>query len=397
MKDTLYLAWRYVAYHRVKTAILIASITLIVFLPVGLNVLVGQSADELTARAEATPLLVGAKGSPLELALNSLYFDTELPARSTHAQVDRVAESGLARAIPLYVRFRVRDQPIVGTTLDYFDFRGLRVAEGRQMAVLGECVLGARAARRLGVGPGGSVVSSPESVFDLAGVYPLKMKVVGVLEPAFSPDDRAVFVDLKTVWVIEGLGHGHQDLAQPEAAGAILEREGNTIRANASLVQYNEITPENRDSFHFHGGREDFPITAVLAVPEDHKAGVILLGRFQGDRDGNAEQAQIVRPAVVIRELLETVFTVQSFVVAGILLVSVATLATAVLVLMLSLRLRRREIETLVKIGGSRKRVAVLVASEAAIVLLVGAALAGGLTALTHRFGSAAIRMFLLS
>ncbi len=395
MKDTLYLAWRYVAYHRVKTAILIASITLIVFLPVGLNVLVGQSADELTARAEATPLLVGAKGSPLELALNSLYFDTELPARSTHAQVSRVVESGLARAIPLYVRFRVRDQPIVGTTLDYFDFRGLRVAEGRQMAVLGECVLGARAARRLGVGPGGSVVSSPESVFDLAGVYPLKMKVVGVLEPAFSPDDRAVFVDLKTVWVIEGLGHGHQDLTQPEAAGAILEREGNTIRANASLVQYNEITPENRDSFHFHGGREDFPITAVLAVPEDHKAGVILLGRFQGDRDD--EQAQIVRPAVVIRELLETVFTVQSFVVAGILLVSVATLATAVLVLMLSLRLRRREIETLVKIGGSRKRVAVLVASEAAIVLLVGAALAGGLTALTHRFGSAAIRMFLLS
>ncbi len=395
MKDTLYLAWRYVAYHRVKTAILIASITLIVFLPVGLNVLVGQSADELTARAEATPLLVGAKGSPLELALNSLYFDTELPARSTHAQVSRVVESGLARAIPLYVRFRVRDQPIVGTTLDYFDFRGLRVAEGRQMAVLGECVLGAQAARRLGVGPGGSVVSSPESVFDLAGVYPLKMQVVGVLERAFSPDDRAVFVDLKTAWVIGGLGHGHQDLAQPEAAGAILEREGNTIRANASLVQYNEITPENRDSFHFHGGREGFPITAVLAVPEDHKAGVILLGRFQGDKDD--EQAQIVRPAVVIRELLETVFTVQSFVVAGILLVSVATLATAVLVLMLSLRLRRREIETLVKIGGSRKRVAVLVASEAAIVLLVGAALAGGLTALTHRFGSAAIRMFLLS
>jgi putative ABC transport system permease protein len=395
VKDTLYLAWRYVAYHRVKTAILIASITLIVFLPVGLNVLVGQSADELTARAEATPLLVGAKGSPLELALNSLYFDTELLARSTWAQVGRVAESGLARAIPLYVRFRVRDQPIVGTTLDYFDFRGLRVAEGRQMAVLGECVLGAQAARRLGVGPGGSVVSSPESVFDLAGVYPLKMQVVGVLERVFSPDDRAVFVDLKTAWVIEGLGHGHQDLAQPGAAGAILEREGNTIRANASLVQYNEITPENRDSFHFHGGREGFPITAVLAVPEDHKAGVILLGRFQGDKDD--EQAQIVRPAVVIRELLETVFTVQSFVVAGILLVSVATLATAVLVLMLSLRLRRREIETLVKIGGSRKRVAVLVASEAAIVLLVGAALAGGLTALTHRFGSAAIRMFLLS
>jgi putative ABC transport system permease protein len=393
VKETLYLAWRYMAYHRIKAAILIASITLIVFLPVGLNVLVGQSADELTARAEATPLLVGAKGSPLELALNSLYFDAEVPERTTHAEVSRIDASGLARAIPLYVRFRSRDHPIVGTTLDYLDFRGLRVAEGRQMAILGECVLGAQAAHDLGVGPGGAVVSSPESVFDIAGVYPLRMQVVGVLERAFTPDDRAVFVDLKTAWVIEGLGHGHQDLAKPQAAGAVLGREGNTIRANASLVQYNEITPENRASFHFHGSLDGFPLTAVLAVPSDQKSGTILLGRYQGD----AEQAQIVRPAVVIRELLDTVFTVRSFVVAGILLVSAATLATAVLVLLLSLRLRRREIETLVKIGGSRGRVAFLIVSEAVIVVVVGATLAGGLTAITHRFGSTVIRAFLLS
>ena len=36
-------------------------------------------AKELTARAQATPLLVGAKGSPLELMLNSLYFESDTP------------------------------------------------------------------------------------------------------------------------------------------------------------------------------------------------------------------------------------------------------------------------------------------------------------------------------
>ncbi len=393
MKDSLYLAWRYLAYHRLKTLILIGSITLIVFLPAALNVLVGQSARELTARAEATPLLVGARGSPLELVLSSLYFESDTPALTTYAQAVRLGETGLALPVPLYVRFQARGHPIVGTTLEYFGFRRLRVAAGRTMAVLGECVLGSAAAAGLDLGPGDSLVSSPESVFDLAGVYPLRMKIVGVLAPSYTADDRAVFVDLKTAWVIEGLGHGHQDLTQPQAAGAILEREGNIIRANASLVQYNEITPENRDSFHFHGGMGGFPITALVAVPNDRKSGVILLGRFQGDE----ERAQIVRPAVVIRELLETVFTVRSFVVAGILLVSMATLAMAVLVLMLSLRLRRREIETLVKIGGSRGRVAFLIVSEAVIVVLVGAVLAGGLTALTHRFGSTVIRTFLLS
>ena len=125
MSDILYLAWRYLAYHRVKTAILVGSITLIVYLPVGLNVIVGQSAEELTARAEATPLLVGAKGSPLELVLNSLYFDAEPPEFTRHAEATRLAESGLADPIPLYVRFRSREHPIVGTTLEYFSFRGL--------------------------------------------------------------------------------------------------------------------------------------------------------------------------------------------------------------------------------------------------------------------------------
>ncbi len=57
MRDSLFLAWRYLAYHRIKTAILVTSITLIVFLPVGLRVLVRQSEHQLTARAEATPLI----------------------------------------------------------------------------------------------------------------------------------------------------------------------------------------------------------------------------------------------------------------------------------------------------------------------------------------------------
>ncbi len=101
MKGPLYLAWRYLVYHRVKTAILVTSIMLIVFLPVGLNVLVGQSAAELTARAEATPLLVGARGSALELVLNSLYFESDAPETTSYAQVSRMAQSGFADPIPL--------------------------------------------------------------------------------------------------------------------------------------------------------------------------------------------------------------------------------------------------------------------------------------------------------
>jgi putative ABC transport system permease protein len=265
VSGSLHLAWRYLASHPLKTAILVFSITLILFIPSGLRVLVGQSERQLTARAEATPLLIGAKGSPLELVLNSLYFGHDVPEAMRHGQVGRVEDTGFALPIPLYVRFKAGGDPIVGTTLDYFDFRGLSIAEGRQMVRLGDCVVGARVAQRREIRPGGNLISSPENVFDLAGVYPLKMRVTGVLAFSDSPDDHAVFVDIKTAWVIQGLAHGHTDLSAPEAAGGVLKRTGGTIVANASVVQYNEITPDNVDSFHFHGDPETFPITAILA------------------------------------------------------------------------------------------------------------------------------------
>jgi putative ABC transport system permease protein len=392
VKDLLYLVWRYIAFHRWKTTILVLSITLIIYLPVGLNVLVDQSAEQLTARARATPLLIGAKGSPLELALSSLYFDADMPALSRFADVARTRESGLADPIPLYVRFAVRSQPIVGTTLEYFDFRGLRIVDGRQMTMLGEAVLGAAAARELGVGVGDAIVSSPESVFDLAGAYPLKMAVVGVLEPSYTADDDAVFVDVKTSWIMQGLGHGHQDLEAAEAASAVLSRDEDRIVANASVVQYSEITEDNIDSFHFHGDNSDFPVTAVLAVPRDQKSGVILQGRF-GSED---ETSQILRPVEVVDELLGTVMTIRQFVLAAVTIVGAATLATAILVFMLSLRLRRRERLTLFKIGGSRRAVAGMLMAEIAGVAVASAILATVLTLLTSRFGENLIRAIFL-
>ena len=393
MGDVLYLAWRYLVYHRLKTLILVTSITLIIYLPVGLNVVVEQSGEHLTARAEATPLLVGAKGSPLELALNSLYFSPDYPELVDYAEALAVEDSGLATAIPLYVRFRSRSQPIVGTSLDYFDFHNLEFASGRPMAVLGECVIGAAVADEFAVGVGDTVTSSPETVFDLAGVYPLRMKIAGVLAKTFTPDDDAIFVDVKTAWIIQGLGHGHQDLAQPEAAANVLDRSQDNIVANAALVQYNEITADNADSFHFHGDLAAYPLTAVIVVPNDEKSGVILRGRYTSDEP----RSQIVRPVTVVDELLDTILTIQQFIVAAVIIVGLATVATAALVFMLSLRLRRREIDTMHRIGGSRPRVASMLLAEVAIVIVLSAALAAVITLLTWRFGPGVIESFVLS
>ncbi|UCE89414.1 MAG: ABC transporter permease [Pseudomonadota bacterium] len=392
MIESLYIAWQYVIFNKVKTAVLVACVTLIASLPLALQLLLAESERQLLSRAVTTPLVAGARGSALDLVMNSLYFDDEIPELISMQASQQVMESGLADPIPLYIRFRARGFPVVGTTLDYFDFHGLGVGKGRMMAMLGECVIGASVAEHLGLGPGDSLVTSPENLFDLAGVYPLKMKVVGVLEPAHAPDDLGVFVDLKTAWVVQGLGHGHEDLARTRDTSVILKRTDQNVVANAKLIQFTEITEANIDSFHFHGDLPSYPVTALIAVPHDAKSGTLLRGRYLEDREH-----QIVQPKAVVDGLLENIFRIKSVLDAVIMIVGLATVLAIVLVFSLSLRLRKGEINTIFKLGGSRLTIARLLGAEIAIIGIASALLCVGMLLVANHYSSELVRVLFVS
>jgi len=383
MKHILYLAWKYLRFNRGKTLVLVGSISLILFLPAGLHVLVEQGSETLTARAQATPLLLGPMGSAADIMLSSLYFKEPTLAPLTFAQVGRINDTGLARGIPLYMRYTVEEQRIVGTTLDYFDFRKLVLAQGRQMTLLGECVLGAEAAKALNVSVGEAVISTPAGAFDVAGTFPLKMPVVGILKPTGNADDQTVFVDLKTSWVISGLAHGHMDVTQPNMETGVLKREEGNVVANASVLSYTEITPDNMDSFHFHGDPDQFPVDAVIVVPQDRKSGILLRGRYQKEAG-----VQMLVPLTVIQELLDTVFVVRDYVVLAGVGVAGAAFMIMALVFALSIRLRKREIETIRKIGGARQRLTAILCTEIVIVVGAGIGLAALLTSIVSRYGN---------
>lgn len=392
MTDLLYLSGQYIRHHKIKLGVLVFAITLVSWLPIAIQSIVEQTASQLLQRAETTPLVIGAKGSPLELSLGSLYFSTQTPDTLEYAELETINASGYGNAIPLYYRFHSQGHPIVGTSPDYLDYRQLELASGRPATIIGEAVVGAETARQLGLSVGDAVISSPESVFDIAGVYPLKMPVVGILKPAFSPDDKAIFVDIKTSWIIQGLGHGHQDLANKKAMGQILKRDGNNLVANASVKQYNEITRDNIDSFHFHGDNSERPISAIIPVPHSDKAAALLLGYYQEER----QDLQIVRSQRVISELLATVFTVRDYIFVGIAVVAAATTIIALLVFFLSLRLRQGERFTLARIGASRGQVLALMATEIVSVMLVSALFTGVLILATERYGIQLLQQLLL-
>ena len=390
--SSFYLAWRYLAFNRVRSATLVGCITLIAFLPFALQLLLAESQQLLQSRATSTPLLLGARGSALDLVMNSLYFDDEVPDPITLQAADEIEDTGLAWAIPLYVRFQARNHPIVGTGIDYFDFRGLKLEQGRWFVMLGEAVIGADIAEAYGLSPGDSIVSSPETLFDLAGVYPLKMSITGVLQRSHTPDDQAVFVDLRTAWVIEGLGHGHEDLERTRDSSVILDRTEDSITANAKLFQYTQITEDNIDRFHFHGDAADYPVTSILAVPNDAKAATLLRGRYLDNL-----QYHIVRPAAVIEGLLESIFRIKRVIDSVIAIVGLATIMAIMLVFALSMRLRQRELITIFKLGCSRLTTVKLIAAEIVIIVLASSIITTGLLAIVDAHAGRLVRMLILS
>ncbi len=366
MQQSFYLAYRYLIYHKFRTIVLVCSIGLIIFLPNGLQRLIEESEQQMMARADATPLIVGAKGSSTDLIINSLYFQQEKIDNIKFGVTNQLTELGFGYSIPILSTFQTRGYSIVGTNLDYFDFRGLSIRDGRNLSYVGECVVGSAVAETLDLLPGDSLISSPENLFDISGVYPLKMNVAGVLNKSDTPDDKAVFTDIKTTWVIMGLGHGHQDLTKSRDQSVILKKDEKVVTANAKLFMYNKISGENMESFHFHGDISGYPITSIIFVPTDQKASALIRGRFEAKELPN----QIVVPSKVIENLLLSIFRIKQIFNTVFVLVGVSTLLILGLIVTLTLRLRKDELYTMFTIGSSKSKTFEILGLEISMVFI---------------------------
>ena len=363
MTQDFYLAWRHLRHYRIRSLVLMACLSLMGALPIAVHVLLDQGESKLLARARATPLVVGARASGLDLTLNALYFGNPDLPRTTMAEFERVDGSGWALALPVYSRFVVKGQPLVGITLDYLNYRQLTVAEGDTMTTLGDALLGADAATALGLSVGDRLLTTPGNLFDLAGIYPLKLRITGILKKQQSPDDQAIFIDLKTAWIIEGLGHGHEAAASPGKPGP--------ANTTGNPVTFTEVTPENVSSFHFHGDPATYPISAVIAVPNDQRAATLLRGRYLDDTQPN----QLVVPLEITRHLLDNIFRIRDLFDLVLAVVGMATLLALSLVFWLSLRMRREEMRTLFLLGSSRLTMLRLILAESLLLGLASVAL----------------------
>lgn len=387
MRGACFLALRYALHHRARTLVLVACVALTLFLPLATRVVASDYQRSLASRADATPLVAGARGNRFDLVLSALYFRASALPPIPWKELDELARDGLALAIPLHVRFTARGRPIVATSPEYFELRGLTPERGTLPLRIGDAVLGAKVARELELAPGDALYSDPRELYDISKPSALKLHVTGVLRASGTPDDEAVFSDVKTAWILEGIAHGHEDVSKGVDPSLVLGRKQGDVVLSEALVEASEVTDENLASFHTHGDPDELPLSSIVLVPRDAKAATILAARFDSSREW-----QVVEPRAVVGELLGFVFRLQRFLDAYLALLSASTALLVALVVALSLRARARELETLHRIGASPSMTLRLVACELALVLGASLALALLATLVARGFAPELVR-----
>jgi putative ABC transport system permease protein len=213
--SALRLAWAYLAARPLLTALHVATIAIGVATLVTLALFTAQTQDRLVADARPVDLVVGAKGSPLQLILSAVLHADMPTGNIRYADARRVAAHPMvAAAVPLALGDTHRGFRIVGTTPAYLELYGARVASGRlfagemeavagsEVARRGAAALGARFAGSHGLASGGTVHEGEE------------YQVVGVLAPTGTVIDRLIVTPLESVW------HVHASHAGAEAGAA---------------------------------------------------------------------------------------------------------------------------------------------------------------------------------
>jgi len=387
VKGVLLLSTRHLLANPGLALVLIVCLALTGFVPVVTGVLATRYERTLVARGHSTPLVAGATGSRFDLVLAALYFRRSdiQPVRFGVCTELRAVPDLLA--IPIHTGYTAQGEPLVGTSVDYFQWRGLRAERGRLPALIGEAVVGARVAARLGLAPGETIFTDQPELYDLAKPPAIRLLVVGVLSVSGTPDDDAVFTDMKTVWMAGGFLHGHRDAETIEEGDLLIGRTDEHVAVSGALIEHNEARRDNLASFHLHGDADELPLTAVIVDPATAKAGTMMKARMNV-----IGAVQMVEPREVVDELLEFVFRIKEALDALSVVLAVCTGLLGALVIMLSLRLRAPEIATLHRMGCGRSTVFRLCLSEIAIIVAAAFVIAAAGVAAAARFAPDLIR-----
>ncbi len=389
---TLTVIYRNLRQRWLSTCLTALSIGLGVALVTAITALRQQAQANFDNVAASYELVVGAKGSPLQLVLNTV-FHLDVPVGNLPYDYYRKlkADDRVAYAVPLALGDNYRGFRLVGTEPEYFNLVRLKdgqpvaVVQGRPFAADYEAVIGSVVARETGLAPGQTFVAR-HGVEDTAAAEEHEdapFTVVGILRETGTPLDRVIFISLGSVDEI------HRE--SRDKGGKSLLEQLEALPAEPS----GGSPPEDRDDHdHHHHHRKkpaappvgDMPAPAApnqvaAGVPGqaiDEVTAIIVKLRSPGylflmHREINkGKDAQAALPGVEVQKLFAIVGTVDRALLLMSVLVVVVAAVSVLVAIYNSLAERRREVAVLRALGAHRRTVFGWLVWEAAMTAALG-------------------------
>jgi len=229
--NSVVLSWRYAWANPLSAALNVVTLAL------GLGalafiLLAEQRVTQALERDVAgIDVVVGAKGSPLQLILAGVYHLDVPPGNIALSDVEALRQHPqVAQLIPLSLGDNVGGHRIVGTTPDYVALYGGQLASGHLWAQPMQAVLGAQVADHLGLAVGDRFVGLHGLAAGGHGHGDMPYTVVGVLRPSGSVLDRLALTATESVWAVH-----EADMAQDDEDRAALAAERDITLA---LIRY---------------------------------------------------------------------------------------------------------------------------------------------------------------
>jgi len=179
-----------------------------------------QAEEHLHKNAKGIDVVVGAKGSPIQLILSSMFHINSPPGNIKLNDARKIISHRMVQsAIPLALGDKYKGYRIIGTTTRYLDQYGATVQEGTIWEHEFEVAVGSDIAARENLSTGDEIISSHGLSDGGAGRYNHKLKVVGILSQTGTVLDRLILTGVETMWGIHVYGETSEAAAGVVSTG----------------------------------------------------------------------------------------------------------------------------------------------------------------------------------
>lgn len=191
-----------------------------------------QIEDKLERNSKDIDLVVGAKGSPLQLILSSIYYIDFPTGNIPYKEAKELARSPFVkRAVPLSLGDNYMGSRIVGTDSNFISLYGLKTQSGRFWSANLEATIGVNVAKTQNLKIGDTFFGAHGLSNNSDQHKEHAYKVVGILAEQHNVTDNLILTDLSSIWEM----HGDHD---EEAAANEHEEDLENLEITSLLIQY---------------------------------------------------------------------------------------------------------------------------------------------------------------